>query len=116
MIVGENSRADDLDVNPTKQKHQTNVRAASADILIRLVPPRPPSLEQALELLRDDEAVEITPDSVRLRKAELAKVERVKIARRAKPKARRRSDQAFGMRVLAPDPEERVVTAGRRPS
>jgi GTP-binding protein len=87
MIVGENSRADDLDVNPTKQKQQTNVRAASADILIRLVPPRPPSLEQALELLRDDEAVEITPDSVRLRKVELSKIERVKIARRAKPSA-----------------------------
>jgi GTP-binding protein len=87
MIVGENSRADDLDVNPTKQKQQTNVRAASADILIRLVPPRPPSLEQALELLRDDEAVEITPDSVRLRKVELSKIERVKIARRAKPQA-----------------------------
>jgi GTP-binding protein len=87
MIVGENSRADDLDVNPTKQKQQTNVRAASADLLIRLVPPRPPSLEQALELLRDDEAVEITPASVRLRKVELSKIERVKIARKAKPAA-----------------------------
>ena len=87
MIIGENSRADDLDVNPTKQKQQTNVRAASADILIRLVPPRPPTLELALELLREDEAVEITPESVRLRKVELTKVERVKIARRAKPKA-----------------------------
>ncbi len=86
MIVGENSRADDLDVNPTKQKQQTNVRAASADILIRLVPPRPPTLELALELLREDEAVEITPESVRLRKVELAKVERVKLARKAKPK------------------------------
>ena len=86
MIVGENSRSDDLDVNPTKQKQQTNVRAASADILIRLVPPRPPTLELALELLREDEAVEITPESVRLRKVELAKVERVKIARKAKPK------------------------------
>ena len=63
MIVGENSRADDLDVNPTKQKHQTNVRAASADILVRLIPPRPLSLESALEFLRADECVEITPDS-----------------------------------------------------
>ena len=62
MIVGENSRAEDLDVNPTKQKHQTNVRAASADILVRLIPPRPLSLEGALELLREDECVEITPD------------------------------------------------------
>ena len=86
MIVGENSRSDDLDVNPTKQKQQTNVRAASADILIRLVPARKPSLEQALELLRDDEAVEITPQTIRLRKTELLKTERVKLARKAKPK------------------------------
>ena len=61
MIVGENSRADDLDVNATKQKHQTNVRAASADILVRLIPPRALSLENALEFLREDECVEITP-------------------------------------------------------
>ena len=79
MIVGENSRADDLDVNATKQKHQTNVRAASADILVRLIPPRTLSLENALEFLREDECVEITPESLRLRKAELAKVERVKL-------------------------------------
>jgi len=84
MIVGENARAEDLDVNPTKQKHQTNVRAASADILVRLIPPRPLSLEGALEILREDECVEITPKSLRLRKAELSKVERVKLARRAK--------------------------------
>ncbi len=84
MIVGENSRADDLDVNATKQKHQTNVRAASADILVRLIPPRPLSLESALEFLRDDECVEITPESLRLRKAELSKIERVKLARQGK--------------------------------
>ena len=84
MIVGENSRSDDLDVNATKQKHQTNVRAASADILVRLIPPRVLSLENALEFLREDECVEITPDSLRLRKAELSKVERMKIARQAK--------------------------------
>ena len=82
MIVGENARADDLDVNATKEKHQTNVRAASADILVRLIPPRALSLEKALEFLREDECVEITPESVRLRKVELAKVERVKLARR----------------------------------
>ena len=82
MIVGENSRAEDLDVNPTKQKQQTNVRAASADMLVRLVPARRFSLEQALELLREDECVEITPDSIRLRKAELSKTERVKASRR----------------------------------
>ena len=82
MIVGENSRAEDLDVNPVKQKHQTNVRAASADVLVRLVPARTLSLDQALEFLRSDEAVEITPANVRLRKAELGKTERRKAARR----------------------------------
>ncbi|HEX2129832.1 MAG TPA: translational GTPase TypA [Solirubrobacterales bacterium] len=84
MIVGENSRAEDLDVNATKQKHQTNVRAASADVLVRLIPPRVLSLENALEFLREDECVEITPESLRLRKAELSKVERTKLARRSK--------------------------------
>ena len=62
MVVGENSRADDLDVNATKEKHQTNVRAASADVLVRLIPHRLLSLEQAIEFLREDEAVEITPE------------------------------------------------------
>ncbi len=61
MIVGENARSEDLDVNAIKEKHQTNVRAASADILVRLIPPRALSLEQALEFLREDECVEITP-------------------------------------------------------
>ena len=72
MIVGENSRGDDLDVNATKEKHQTNVRAAAADQLVRLVPPRRLALDQALEFLREDECVEITPEVVRLRKVELA--------------------------------------------
>ena len=84
MIVGENARAQDLDVNPTKEKQQTNVRAASADILIRLIPPRRLSLEQALEFLREDECIEITPEIVRLRKAALDKNERVKLARAAR--------------------------------
>jgi len=84
MIVGENARADDLDVNAIKEKHQTNVRAASADILVRLVPARLMSLEQALEFLREDECVEITPKTVRLRKLELEKTARLKAARRAK--------------------------------
>ncbi|MEO8091100.1 MAG: translational GTPase TypA [bacterium] len=82
MIVGENSRSEDLDVNPVKQKHQTNVRAASADLLVRLVPARNLSLDQALEFLRADEAVEITPSCVRLRKVDLGKTERRKAARR----------------------------------
>ena len=84
MIVGENARPQDLDVNPTKEKQQTNVRAASADMLVRLIPPRLMSLEQALEFLREDECVEITPDTVRLRKLELTRTARVKAARRAK--------------------------------
>jgi GTP-binding protein len=86
MIVGENSRADDLDVNPIKEKHQTNVRAASADVLVRLVPPRTLSLDQALEFLREDECLEITPGSLRLRKVELGKTERVKAGRRERAK------------------------------
>ena len=84
MIVGENARSDDLDVNATKEKHQTNVRAASADVLVRLIPHKQLSLEQAIEFLRDDECVEITPESVRLRKVELAKTDRVRAARRAR--------------------------------
>ena len=74
MIVGENARSDDLDVNATKEKHQTNVRAASADILVRLTPPTRLSLEDSLEFLRDDECVEVTPESVRLRKLVLDKI------------------------------------------
>ena len=83
MIVGENARSDDLDVNAIKEKHQTNVRAASADILVRLEPPKLLSLEAALEFLRDDECVEVTPQSVRLRKVELDKNKRQKAARQS---------------------------------
>jgi GTP-binding protein len=82
MIIGENARSDDLDVNPTKAKQQTNVRAASADILIRLAPPTRLTLEASLEFLRDDECVEITPESVRLRKLVLDKTQRLKAAKR----------------------------------
>ncbi|MFN8224409.1 MAG: translational GTPase TypA [Gaiellales bacterium] len=72
MIVGENARAEDLDVNATKEKKLTNMRSSTADELVRLIPPRPLSLEQALEFIRDDECVEVTPESIRLRKTELA--------------------------------------------
>jgi GTP-binding protein len=82
MIVGENARSDDLDVNPTKAKQQTNVRAASADILVRLAPPTRLTLEASLEFLRDDECVEVTPESVRLRKLILDKTQRLKAAKR----------------------------------
>ena len=84
MIVGENSRSDDLDVNASKPKKLTNVRAASADITVRLIPPRVLSLEQALEFIRDDEAVEVTPQSIRLRKLELSASRRQTMASRAK--------------------------------
>jgi GTP-binding protein len=84
MIVGENARADDLDVNASKEKHLTNIRSSTADVLVRLVPHRQLSLDQALELLRSDECAEVTPDAVRLRKVVLSKVDRVKVARRAR--------------------------------
>jgi GTP-binding protein len=87
MIVGENSRADDLDVNPTKEKHLTNMRSSTADVLVRLVPHRMLSLDQALEFLRADECVEVTPDAVRLRKVTLDKTSRAKAARRARETA-----------------------------
>jgi GTP-binding protein len=72
MIVGENARADDLDVNATKEKKLSNMRSASADELVRLIPARVLSLDQALELIREDECVEVTPQNVRLRKVELS--------------------------------------------
>jgi GTP-binding protein len=81
MIVGESARAEDLDVNATKEKHLTNMRSSTADELVRLVPKRQLSLDQALEFLREDECVEVTPDVVRLRKVELDKTARVKLAR-----------------------------------
>src|SRR5215213_5055400 len=81
MIVGENARAEDLDVNATKEKHLTNMRSSTSDVLVRLVPPRRLSLDQALEFVREDECVEVTPHSVRLRKAELDQISRVKAAR-----------------------------------
>ena len=87
MIVGENARAEDLDVNAVKEKHQTNVRAASADVLVRLVPAKRMSLEEALEFLREDEVVEVTPETVRLRKAILESTERRRASRRAKADA-----------------------------
>jgi GTP-binding protein len=72
MIIGENARASDMDVNVTKEKKQTNMRASSADEAIRLIPPRRLGLEQAIEFINDDELVEVTPTSIRLRKKVLA--------------------------------------------
>jgi GTP-binding protein len=72
MIAGENSRTNDLDVNITREKKQTNMRASTADEAVRLIPPKLLNLEQAIEFINDDELVEITPNSIRLRKRVLA--------------------------------------------
>ena len=85
MIVGENARADDMDVNPTREKKLTNVRAAAADSFEKLIPARNLSLEQALEHIADDEAVEVTPKTVRLRKAVLDATDRARIQKRDRP-------------------------------
>ena len=72
MVIGENARANDLDVNVTKEKKQTNMRASTADEAVRLIPPRKLGLEQAIEFINDDELVEVTPNQIRLRKRVLA--------------------------------------------
>ena len=69
MIVGENSRENDIDVNVTKEKKLTNVRASGADEALQLIPPRILSLEQAIEFIEENELVEVTPKSIRLRKS-----------------------------------------------
>ncbi len=84
MIVGENARAEDMDINPAKEKKLSNVRSATGDELVRLAPPRLLSLDQALEFIREDEAVEVTPSNVRLRKVELDANLRGRAAKRAK--------------------------------
>jgi GTP-binding protein len=84
MIVGENSRADDMDVNITKEKKLTNMRASTSDTTENLIPPRKLSLEQALEFCREDECVEITPQHVRIRKVVLDASTRGRSAARAK--------------------------------
>ena len=78
MVIGENARASDMDVNVTKEKKQTNMRASTADEAIRLIPPRRLGLEQAIEFINDDELVEVTPTSIRLRKRVLAQNQRPK--------------------------------------
>jgi GTP-binding protein len=84
MVVGENSRSDDMDVNITKDKQQTNIRSSTSDNFEKLVPPRKLSLEQCLEFCRDDECVEVTPHTVRIRKVTLDANERAKLRNRAK--------------------------------
>lgn len=84
MIVGENSRSDDMDINPTKEKKLTNMRQSSGDILVPLIPHKQLSLEQALEFCREDECVEITPGTVRIRKVLLSQTDRVRAGRKSK--------------------------------
>ena len=84
MIVGENSRSDDMDVNPTKEKKLTNMRQSSGDVLVPLIPHKVLSLEQALEFCREDECIEVTPATVRIRKVILAATDREKVRSRAK--------------------------------
>jgi GTP-binding protein len=84
MIVGENARTEDMDVNPTKERKLTNVRSSTAEELVRLIPPRLLSLEQALEFIREDECIEVTPKQVRLRKAILDQNDRGRRSANAK--------------------------------
>ena len=84
MIIGENARSEDLDVNPVKEKHLTNMRSSTSDVLVRLDAHRKLTLDEALEFVREDEAVEATPSSVRMRKVVLGKVERLKAIRNAR--------------------------------
>lgn len=88
MIIGENSRDMDIDINPCKQKHVSNMRTSSSDEAIRLVPPRILSLEQALEYINKDELVEVTPQNIRLRKAELDRTVRGRATKNAAKAAR----------------------------
>jgi GTP-binding protein TypA/BipA len=94
MVVGENARSEDMDVNACKEKKLTNMRASSSDELVRLIPPRPLSLEQALEFIREDECVEVTPQSIRIRKVELNQSKRQSAA--SKRKVERLSAAAGG--------------------
>jgi GTP-binding protein len=84
MIVGENSRADDMDVNAVREKKLTNMRSAGADEMERLIPPKRLNMEQALEFCREDECVEVTPGVVRIRKVMLDQNERARATNKAK--------------------------------
>ena len=87
MVVGENSRAEDMDVNPTKERKLNNIRSSTAEELVRLTPPRNLTLEEALETAAEDECVEVTPQSVRIRKVELDATIRGRMAKRMKTEA-----------------------------
>jgi GTP-binding protein len=84
MIIGENARPGDMDVNPTKEKKLTNMRSKSSDENIQLEPPRELTLEGALEYIEEDELIEVTPQAIRLRKRFLSANDRKKLSREAK--------------------------------
>ena len=84
MVIGENARPEDIDVNPTREKQKTNIRTHAADEAIRLVPPTVLSLEQAIERVGPDELVEVTPTQLRLRKRVLDAATRGRAAKRAR--------------------------------
>ena len=88
MVVGENSRADDMEVNITKEKKLTNMRSSTADVMETMTPPRQLTLEECLEFAREDECVEVTPETVRIRKVELDSNLRKKAADRVKQQNR----------------------------
>jgi GTP-binding protein len=91
MIVGENSRPGDMDVNPTKEKKLTNMRSKASDENVQLEPPRELTLEGALEYIEDDELIEVTPGAIRLRKRFLSANDRKKLSREAKRERERAS-------------------------
>lgn len=91
MIIGENARPGDMEVNPCKEKKLTNIRTKASDENIQLEPPRQLTLEAALEYIEDDELIEVTPQSIRLRKRELSAIERRKLSREAKRERERAS-------------------------
>ena len=91
MIVGESARPGDMDVNPTREKKLTNMRTTSKDENVQLEPPRELTLEAALEYIEDDELIEVTPQSIRLRKRFLSAIERRKLSREAKRERERAS-------------------------
>ena len=109
MIIGENARSEDLDVNPVKEKHLTNMRSSTSDVLVRLDAHRKLTLDEALEFVREDEAVEVTPASVRMRKVVLGKVERLKAMR---TRASERADARVGASPRAHARRAAIVCRG----
>src|SRR5207249_9931372 len=87
MIIGLNRRGGDIDVNATKQKQKTDMRASTEDATVKLVPPRQMSLEECLDFIEDDELVEVTPKGIRMRKRVLSASERIKLRKRELPVA-----------------------------